>query len=345
MTVEISVLLPANNEEKNIGSVVEAVVAALAPLKRSFEIIVVDDASTDGTWSAIVDLSARVPQLRAESLSRNIGQTGALAHAIELARGEILVFLDADGQNDPADIPMLLEHLTDEWDGVQGYRAERKDAYLPRKLPSTLANCLIRGLTGYPGRDLGCSLRAVRAAFLRNQELHGEMHRLIPLLLFWLGARVREVPVRHHPRRHGDTHYSLTRVFKIIFDMITVSFLMTRYLSKPMYLFGSFGLLSLGAALGSLGIVIYWRLALDEHMINSPLLLLSATCGIATVLFFMLGLCMEIIVRIYHRGERRRDYLVRALIGMPHGGVSAAGEEGDFALTANAVGVTNSRIR
>lgn len=298
-TPVFSAALPAHNEEGNLGPLLQELHETLRALGQPFEIVVVDDGSTDGTWSEIRAAATMLGNIRGERFSRCSGQSAALGRALDLTRGEVIITLDSDGQNDPRDIPMLLEELTPDVDAVLGFRKNRADDRITRVLPSRLANGLIRLLTGAPITDLGCSLRVMRRPFTKRLNPVGEMHRLVPLILHWQGARIREIPVRHNPRRSGRAHYGLSRVPKLLFDLLTLSFLMGGVFFKPMYLFGSFGLTSCAASLLAFGFLIYRKLAFDEFIIQSPLLLFSASAFLIGTVFFMLGLVMEILIRIY----------------------------------------------
>src|SRR5262249_7475944 len=261
---EISVLLPVYNEEENIGPLHSRLIAALDQMGRSFEVIYIDDGSGDRSLNALRSVAEADHRVRIVALRRNYGQTAAMSAGIDYSRGDILVPMDADLQNDPADIARLLEKLDEGYDVVSGWRADRKDRWLTRKLPSAVANRLISRISGLELHDYGCTLKAYRREALLDVRLYGEMHRFIPVYAAWAGARVTEIPVAHHARRAGESKYGLSRTVKVLFDLITIKF-MSSYLTKPLYLFGSAGLVSLAVSFLSGIAALYYRIHDGVH--------------------------------------------------------------------------------
>ena len=255
---EVSVFLPVFNEEANIEPLNLKLTDSLQQLGRTYEIIYVDDGSTDHTLNRLRAAAARDSRVRVIALRRNYGQTAAMSAGIDHARGQILIPMDADLQNDPSDIVRLIEKLDEGYDVVSGWRKDRKDKWLTRRLPSAVANRLISRLSGVPLHDYGCSLKAYRRHVLAEVKLYGEMHRFIPIYAGWAGARVTEIPVSHHARNAGESKYGLSRTIKVFFDLITIKF-MSSYLTKPLYVFGAAGLLCLVAAFLSAAFALYYR--------------------------------------------------------------------------------------
>src|SRR5436305_473455 len=242
-TPDISVFLPVFNEEPNLRPLHEKLNQALAQLGRTAEIIYVDDGSSDGSLNVLREIAARDPRVRVIALRRNYGQTPAMAAGIHAARGRVLIPMDADLQNDPADIARLLDKIDEGYDVVSGWRKDRKDPLITRKIPSQIANSLISWIGGVPLHDYGCSLKAYRRESLEDVHLYGEMHRFIPIYASWSGARVTEIPVEHHPRTMGKSKYGLSRTIKVVFDLMTIKF-MASYQTKPIYVFGTFGFIA-----------------------------------------------------------------------------------------------------
>jgi glycosyltransferase involved in cell wall biosynthesis len=309
----ISVIVPARNEARNLPLLMRRLFPVLQELGRVFEVIVVNDGSTDDSLGVLRELAAFYPQLRVVDLARNYGQTAALMAGLDQARGAVLVPIDADLQNDPADIPRLLAKLDEGYDVVSGWRRDRRDHTLRRNLPSRVANALISWLSGVRLHDYGCSLKAYRRAVLGPVRLYGEMHRFVPAYAAWYGARITEIPVRHHPRLHGRSNYGLERVLKVMLDLIVVRFL-DRWIGKPIYVFGGFG--ALWFAVGGLSTVymFYLKMFRNLSMIQTPLPLLSAMSLMMGVMSICLGLIAEIVVRTYFEARGRTIYHIRELI-------------------------------
>lgn len=313
----LSLIVPVYNEEENLPLLIEAVQEVLAPLTYTWEMVLVDDGSEDGSLQVLAQLSKRDPEhLRVVSFRRNFGQTAAIAAGLDYARGEIIILLDADMQNDPADIPMLLKKLDEGYDLVSGWRKRRQDAYLTRTLPSNLANMLISRVTGVPLHDYGCTLKAYRREVLEGFRLYGEMHRFIPVFANSVGARITEVQVNHHPRKFGKAKYGLERTIKVVLDLFTVKFLVS-YSSKPIYLFGGAGLALIfgsGAMLLYLGV----RRALTSiSVLGSPFFQLAVMLFILGFQSVLMGLIAELLVRTYYESQRKPTYRIRKTINIP----------------------------
>jgi len=313
----LSLIIPVYNEEENLPILVEAIHKALDPLSYTWEVILVDDGSEDDSLKVLTKLAEEDPQhLRVLSFRRNFGQTAAIAAGLDYARGEIIVLLDADMQNDPADIPMLLAKLDEGYDLVSGWRKLRKDTYLTRTLPSNLANKLISKVTGVPLHDYGCTLKAYRREVLEGFRLYGEMHRFIPVFASSVGAKITEVQVNHQPRKFGKTKYGLERTLKVVLDLFTVKFLVS-YSSKPIYLFGGAGLALIfgsGAMLLYLGIR---RVLTSISVLGSPFFQLSVMLFILGFQSVLMGLIAELLVRTYYESQRKPTYRIRKTINLP----------------------------
>ena len=314
-TPEVSVFLPVFNEEANIEPLNLRLTEALQQLGRTYEIIYVDDGSTDNSLDRLRAAAARDSRVRVIALRRNYGQTAAMSAGIDHARGQILIPMDADLQNDPADIARLIEKLDEGYDVVSGWRNRRKDRWLTRRFPSRLANRLISRLSGVELHDYGCSLKAYRRHVLADVRLYGEMHRFIPIYAGWAGARVTEIPVTHHARNAGKSKYGLSRTIKVIFDLITIKF-MSSYLTKPLYLFGSAGLLCLAASFVSAAFALYYRFVEGIHLNRMPLATLAMIMFAMGIQFIFMGLLAEMIVRTYHESQDKPTYLIRELINI-----------------------------
>ncbi|HZE67964.1 MAG TPA: glycosyltransferase family 2 protein [Pyrinomonadaceae bacterium] len=319
-TPEISVFLPVYNEEPNLLPLHAKLDDALRKLGRSAEIIYVDDGSTDGSLRILRELASADPRVRVVALKRNYGQTAAMAAGIDAARGEVLIPMDADLQNDPADIVRLLEKLDQGFDVVSGWRKHRKDKMVTRKIPSMIANRVISWIGGVPLHDYGCSLKAYRRESLQDVRLYGEMHRFIPIYASWAGARVTEIPVEHHARTMGQSKYGLSRTIKVVFDLITIKF-MASYQTKPLYLFGWAGLLTFAVSFLSALLACLMKFAGWPHhadFIQTPLPVMAMVMLVLGIQLFLMGLLAEMMVRTYHESQAKSIYAVRERIGFPH---------------------------
>lgn len=311
---DLSIVVPVYNEVENIPRLVDCIVEVLENEVDTYEIICVDDGSTDGSTKVLQQLTTIYPQLRAILLRRNYGQTAAMAAGFEHAQGQIIVTLDGDLQNDPRDIPLLLARMNDGYDLVSGWRKQRQDAALTRLLPSKIANWLIAKVTGVFLHDYGCSLKAYRAELVSDLKLYGELHRFLPALAFIEGARITEMPVRHHPRRHGQSKYGLGRTFRVMMDLLTVYFMKT-FLTRPMHVFGVLGMTSLSA-----GIVIGFYLVFTKFIMNQaigdrPLLMLAVVLFLSGIQLFCFGLLGELMMRTYHESQNKPIYRIRERVG------------------------------
>jgi glycosyltransferase involved in cell wall biosynthesis len=311
---QISVIVPIHNEYESLPHLIEAIATSLQTNQLNYEIICVDDGSTDGSTDLLKQIALVRKDLRAVILRRNYGQTAAMSAGFGHAEGRVLVTLDGDLQNDPADIPLLLAKLDEGYDMVCGWRKERQDAALTRLLPSKIANRLIGRVTGVKLHDYGCSLKAYRAELVADMNLYGELHRFLPALAFIEGARIAEIPVRHHARRFGKSKYGLWRTFRVVMDMMTIWF-MQKFLTKPMHVFGLFGLVSLilGFAIGLH--LTFIKLAFGASIGNRPLLILCIVLILAGIQLFSFGLLAELLMRTYHESQGRPIYRVREVVG------------------------------
>lgn len=313
MRPDISVVVPIYNEVESLPHLIDAIASTLNGTELSYELICVDDGSTDGSAALLKETALTSPNLRAVILRRNYGQTAAMAAGFKHARGRTVVTLDGDLQNDPADIPMLLAKLDEGYDLVSGWRKNRQDAALTRLLPSKIANWLIGQITGVKVHDYGCSLKAYRSELLADMNLYGELHRFLPALAFIEGARITELPVRHHARRHGRSKYGLGRTFRVVLDLFTI-FFMKKFLTRPMHVFGLLGIISMtiGTLLGLYLTVL--KLGLGARIGDRPLLILAVLLTLTGVQLFSFGLLAELLMRTYHESQGRPIYRVREVI-------------------------------
>lgn len=316
-TVQLSVIIPVYDEKENLKPLHQSLSEALR--EQSYEIVYVDDGSQDGSLEVLEEIVREDPQhAQVIELRRNFGQTAAIAAGLDHSSGDVIVTIDADQQNDPADIPLLLEKIESGYDVVSGWRVDRQDK-LSRKIPSRVANWLISRVTGVPLHDYGCTLKAYRREVLQGFRLYGEMHRFIPAYAGWVGAKMVEIPVRHHPRRHGKAKYGLERTLKVVLDLFTVKFLIS-FANKPIYLFGGAGVGLIGGSVILLGVLVARRILLDEHLIRSPLLLMTVMFFILGFQSILMGLIAELLARTYHESQAKPTYSVRNII-------RASGEE------------------
>src|SRR6267142_5860228 len=314
---DISVFLPVYDEEANLLLLHAKLDEALKKLDVSAEIVYVDDGSADGSLNVLREIAIRDPRVRVVALRRNYGQTAAMAAGIDASRGEVLIPMDADMQNDPVDIGRLLEKLDEGYDVVSGWRKNRKDKMITRRIPSMLANRLISWIGGVALHDYGCSLKAYRRESLEDVRLYGEMHRFIPIYASWAGAKVAEIPVEHHARTMGKSKYGLSRTIKVIFDLMTIKF-MASYQTKPLYVFGWAGLITLALSLGCALLAFLMKYANWPHhadFVQTPLPVLTMVMLVLGVQFFLMGLLAEMLVRTYHESQSKAIYAVREEIG------------------------------
>lgn len=325
-TPALSVIAPVYNEADNVDDFCAELTSVLKALPNPYEIVLVNDGSTDGTAAKLCALAERDRCVKVVDLRKNFGQTAALAAGIDHATGEIVITIDADLQNDPHDIPKLLAALDEGCDVVSGWRRKRQDRLITRRIPSHIANAVISWVTGVKLRDYGCTLKAYRREVLEGLHIYGEMHRFLPAIVNWRGAAIREIEVNHRPRTRGKSKYGLGRVGKVILDLVTVQFLGS-YSTKPIHLFGKAGALSIAGSLFCLAWLIYWKIAAEQSMIQSPLLTLSAMLFIIGIQFVMLGLLAEMNVRIYHESQGKKTYVVKRTINID--GPASPGATGD----------------
>lgn len=312
--MELSIVIPVYNEAKNLPLLNEAIHQAMKTYSKDWEVVFVDDGSKDDSLKALEEIAGADPtRVRVVELRRNFGQTAALAAGIDHAQGSIIVMLDADMQNDPADITMMMEKIDEGYDVVSGWRRERKDTFINRTLPSKIANGLISWVTGVHLHDYGCTLKAYRREVITGFRLYGEMHRFIPVYANRFGARIIEVPVQHHPRKFGKTKYGLERTVKVLLDLFTVKFLIS-YSSKPIYLFGGAGIAMMGVAALVLLFLFIRRVWFLVSVTQSPLFLISAITGLMGFQSVMMGLIAELLTRTYHESQGKSIYNVRNVI-------------------------------
>lgn len=312
---KLSIISPVFNEEANIPILVERLFDELTRFGQPFEVVMVNDGSTDQSFEMLRAEAEKRPELKVVDLKRNTGQTAAMMAGIDFSSGDILIPIDADLQNDPADIPKLLEKLEEGFDVVSGWRQDRKDAAIRRNLLSRVANRLISWVSGVHLHDYGCTLKAYRRDVLEGVRLYGEMHRFIPIYASWAGARVAELPVAHHPRIHGFSKYGLGRIFKVILDILVVKFL-DRYFTKPIYVFGGFGMITMAISAISAAYMLYLKFFEGLSMIQTPLPMLVVMTFVTGVLSILMGLLAEILVRTYFESQQKRIYLVRQTLNL-----------------------------
>lgn len=313
--MNFSIVVPIYNEEDSIQELHRALAAALDPVDTDYEIILVDDGSTDGSFSALQTIAANDGRVKVIRLRRNFGQTAAMSAGFDAASGSVIIPMDGDLQNDPADIPRLISKLDEGFDVVSGWRNDRKDTFLTRKIPSMLANLLISRLTGVHLHDYGCTLKAYRREVLDGINLYGEMHRFVPALASQVGAKVTELPVNHRPRLHGVSKYGISRTLRVILDLMTVKFLLT-YSTKPIQLFGKWGVYTLLAGLGSGAMTVYMKLFEHFSMNRNPLLILTAFLLFMGIQFIVLGLLGELNARTYYEAQGKPIYVIRDRINL-----------------------------
>jgi len=306
----LSVIVPVKDERDNVAPLHERLTAVLGPTGWDYELLFVDDGSADDTFQLLADIAAGDDRVKVVRLRRNYGQTAALLAGIDWSHGDVLVTMDGDLQNDPVDIPALVAKLGEGYDVVLGQRANRQDALVVRKLPSLAANWLIRKVMNIPFKDFGCTLRALRRDVAESLPLYGEMHRFVPALALQHGARMTQIPVRHHPRRAGKTKYNLTRTVRVLLDLITVKFL-SSYLTRPMHVLGTVGLGMMGLGGLSFLATILMKWAAGIFWTGNPLLLLSVMLELIGIQFILMGLLGEVLSRTYFESQGKAPYAVR----------------------------------
>ena len=309
----LSIVVPIYNEEENIPVLAERLLATVGRLNRPWEIIAVNDGSIDESEQLLRGIAALHHQFKVLNFRRNYGQTAAIMAGIEHASGNIIVSIDSDLQNDPDDIPILLEKLAEGYDVVSGWRQARKDSAIRRILISRLANGLISWISGIPLHDYGCTLKAYRREVIKGVRLYGEMHRFIPIYASWMGAKIAELPVRHYARKHGRSNYGLERTIKVLLDLIVLKFL-EHYMVKPIYIFGGFGIVALGLSALFGSYMLFLKFVQGTSMIATPLPLLAAMTFLVGIMSILLGLIAEILVRTYFESQKKSPYLIRSFV-------------------------------
>ena len=307
----ISITIPVFNEEESLPRLRDRLVASLAKLPHAWEVILVNDGSTDNSAALLDEIAASEPAFKIVHFRRNFGQTAAMQAGFDFATGEIIVPMDADLQNDPDDIPLLLAKLDEGFDVCSGWRRDRKDAAVRRNFVSRLANRIISVVSGVRLHDYGCTLKAYRRDVISGVKLYGEMHRFVPIYASWMGARVSEIPVRHHARQFGKSKYGLERIFKVTMDLLVVKFL-SRYTQKPMYVFGGAGIASFGLALVAGVYAVYLKVFDGLTFVQTPLPLLVVFATLTGLICFLMGLLAEMLTRVYHESQGKATYAVRS---------------------------------
>lgn len=313
-TNSITIVIPVYNEAESLIPLNDALQRVMSEMTIPWEAIFVDDGSMDESLAVLEKMASNDPHhIRVISFRRNFGQTAAIVAGIDHSQGDVIIFMDADLQNDPADIPMMLEKINQGYDVVSGWRVNRQDTFFTRKLPSQIANWLISTVTGVRLHDYGCTLKAYRREVLADFHLYGEMHRFIPAYAASVGAMIVEVPVHHHARRFGRAKYGLGRTLKVILDLFTVKFLMS-YANKPIYLFGGAGVVLIAISILTLIALVLRRIWYEEHLIRSPLLQLSTMLFIIGVQSILMGFVAELLIRTYHESQHKPIYTIRKVI-------------------------------
>lgn len=306
----VSISVPVFNEAEAIGPLYESIRRVMVAVGRPWEIIFVDDGSTDGSDKLLDEISDRDVHVRVVHFRRNFGQTAAMMAGFDYASGEVIIPMDGDAQNDPLDVPRMLEKIDEGYDVVSGWRKDRQDNALQRNIPSILANRLISAMSGVQLHDFGCSLKAYRSEVIKGVRLYGEMHRFLPVYAKWHGARITEIPVNHHARRTGKSKYGLERVIKVIFDLLTVKF-MDKFMLKPMYLFGFWGLIFFVASFGFTIWTFYMRTK-GYYFTATPLPMMAVFSFMTGIICVLMGLLAEMVTRTFHESQDKSIYLVRS---------------------------------
>jgi glycosyltransferase involved in cell wall biosynthesis len=318
----LSVVIPVHNEEHSILPLYDRLIVALEPLRQPFEIIFVDDASSDRSFELLANLVETDARLVVLRLRRNFGQTAALSAGFHQAKGDVIIAMDGDLQHAPEDIPTLLEKIDEGYDIASGWRRRRSDGAVTRRVPSRIANWLMAKASGVDLHDFGTTFKAYRAEVLRDVNLYGELHRFIPALASFYGARIAEVPIRNTPRAAGGSHYGIGRTFRVLFDIITIKFLL-HYMTRPMHLFGSVGLLGLAAGGGILSLLAIKKLLGYEILLeHGPLMIAGSLLLLAGLMMFSTGLLGEVLMRTYFESQDRRIYAIRDVLTRKQRGVA-----------------------
>ena len=311
--IDISIVIPIYNERESIEKLYDNLNKALSEMDLKYEVLLIDDGSIDGTFDELLKVHNKNKLFKIIRFRKNFGQTSAISAGFNYAEGEIVVTLDADLQNDPKDIPVLLDKLNEGYDIVSGWRKNRKDKAVTRRFPSIVANRLISRLTGVRLHDYGCTLKAYRKEVIKNISLYGEMHRYIPAIASWMGVKVTEVPVTHHSRKYGRSKYGISRTIKVIFDIITVKFLLS-YSQSPIQIFGLLGLFP-----GMIGFImtiylVIMRIFFHQSLSDRPLFILSIFMIFIGIQLITIGLLAEVLVRVYHKVQNKETYVIKEII-------------------------------
>ena len=307
----ISIIIPVFNESESIGYLLDEVLNVMRSNKLHFEIVVINDGSQDNTSNVLDELTIKIKELSVISLRTNYGQTAAMAAGFDNSNGEVVITLDGDLQNDPNDIPKLISHINEGYDLICGWRYDRKDKLINRRIPSKIANKLIANVTGLKLHDYGCSLKAFKKEILDDIKLYGELHRFLPVLAKIEGAKIKEIKVNHRSRKYGSSKYGIDRTFRVLMDLLTVWF-MTKFLTRPMYGFGFVGIISILVSLGMTSYLFIIKL-LGNDIGNRPMLMFALILGIAGVQLFSFGLLSELLIRTYHESQNRPIYRIRKI--------------------------------
>ena len=307
----ISIIIPVFNESESIEYLLDEVLNVMCSNKLNFEIVVVNDGSQDSTSNVLDELTIKIKELSVISLRTNYGQTAAMAAGFDNSNGEVVITLDGDLQNDPNDIPKLISHINEGYDLICGWRYDRKDKLINRRIPSKIANKLIANVTGLKLHDYGCSLKAFKKEILDDIKLYGELHRFLPVLAKIEGAKIKEIKVNHRSRKYGSSKYGIDRTFRVLMDLLTVWF-MTKFLTRPMYGFGFVGIISILVSLGMTSYLFIIKL-LGNDIGNRPMLMFALILGIAGVQLFSFGLLGELLIRTYHESQNRPIYRIRKI--------------------------------
>jgi glycosyltransferase involved in cell wall biosynthesis len=311
---DISVVIPIYNEVESLPHLIESISSAFAESKLTYEIVCVDDGSKDGSANWLKEDAEKRQDLKAVIFRKNYGQSAAMSAGFDYAKGKVIITMDGDLQNDPADIPLLLAKLEEGYDLVSGWRKNRQDNTVSRLIPSKIANWLIAKVTGVKLHDYGCSLKAYRAELAADLNLYGELHRFLPALAFIEGARITEIPVRHHARKYGKSKYGIWRTFRVLMDLLTIYF-MKKFLTRPMHVFGLMGMVSLFFGFLISGYLTFIKFGLGQEIGNRPLLTLAVVLLLTGVQLFCFGLLAELLMRTYHESQGRPIYRVRDVFG------------------------------
>lgn len=311
--VKLSVVLPIFNEIGSLSELDRQLSEAVTSLGFPCEVVCVDDGSTDGSWARLQELSSSNPMYRMVKLRRNYGQSAALAAGVDVARGEFIVLMDADLQNDPADIPRLINEVHKGFDLVSGWRRSRQDFFWSRRLPSIIANSLIAKVTDVDLHDIGCTLKIYRSEYIKDITIYGEMHRFLPALVRQAGGKIGEIEVNHHARKYGKSKYGIERTAKVVLDLMTVQFL-GFFGSKPIYIFGGAGLACMVVSVLTLIYIVIDKILFGKSLIESPLLLLSVMFTLVGIQFLVIGLLAELIVRVWHESQGKLPYKIIRIV-------------------------------